>query len=160
MAKVSDDPTRLSGSTWYLLAVSSGNQLNNRGINFKIGKVDGGHAILPGKDRRHFIVVQVAQLDQRVTEPSPIGLLMFKRQLKLVRGDQVLLEQYLAELTRHSRISPLSRAGLHARDDPADLFEPWQFTYTRQLVKDAMEFRLGCQGDSPDSQAVWAPLSS
>ena len=39
-------------------------QLDDRGINFKIVKIDGGHAVLPGEEVGDVLVGQEAQLDQ------------------------------------------------------------------------------------------------
>ena len=102
MASVKDDPTRLSGSTWYFVAVSMGINLVKVGVNLKIGEIDGGNTVLAGEDRRHLIVAQETQFDQGIPQPSPVRLLMLERLLELVRANQVFFEKDFPELARHS----------------------------------------------------------
>ena len=84
-------PERLSGTIWYLCAVSGGISLTTAGIDVELGEVDGGDAVLLAEKGGDFLVLHEAHLDQVEAELSPAGLLMVQGLLQLLSGDAFLL---------------------------------------------------------------------
>ena len=85
------------------------NQLDDRGIDFKIGKIDGGHAVLAREKVGDILVREEAQLHQRGGEPAVRLLLEFGRLFQLLWGDDLFLDEQVTQPLRH--ISPVSRKG-------------------------------------------------
>ena len=106
IAMVSVAPERLSGTIWYLCAVSAGISLTTGGVDVELGEIDGGDAVLLAEKGGDFLVLHEAHLDQVVAELSPAGLLMVQGLLQLLRGDAFLLQEELANADGHVRCTP------------------------------------------------------
>ena len=101
IAIVSVLPERLSGTIWYLRAVSVGNQLDDGRVDLELREVDGGNAVLLAEERGDLLVLDEPHLDEVVAELPPVGLLLVQGLLQLLRGDPLLLEEELANADGH-----------------------------------------------------------
>ena len=99
IAIVSVLPERLSGMIWYLRAVSVGTSLMIVEVDLEAGEVDRRNAVLLAEQRGDLLVLDEPHLDEVVAELPPVGLLLVKRLLQLLRCDQFLLEEELAYRT-------------------------------------------------------------
>ena len=72
MASVSVAPTRDNGSTEYFCATSCGDEPQDRIINLEKFEVDGGDAVLAGKNRRDHVIRDEAQLDKVIAQSPPM----------------------------------------------------------------------------------------
>ena len=70
-----------------------GNQLDDCGIDFKIGKIDGRHAILAREKVGDILIREEAQLHQRRGEPGVGFLLEFGRLFQLLCGDDLFFDE-------------------------------------------------------------------
>ncbi len=71
-------------------------ELDYRGIYLIKLQVNGGHAVLAGKDTGNFVIADEAELHQARSEPAAIRLLMFQGLTELVGRDQAFFNQYFA----------------------------------------------------------------
>src|SRR4030095_9230068 len=78
-----------------------GNQLDDRGIDLKLGECNGRHAVLLAEERRDLLVLDVPELDQVVPEFSPVLALIVQRLLELLGRDALLLEKKLTDAYGH-----------------------------------------------------------
>ena len=83
------------------------NQLDDRGIDFKIGKIDGGNAVLPGEKVGDVLVGEEAQLDQGRAQATVALFLDLGRLLQLLWGDDLLFDEKITQPLRHTSISYL-----------------------------------------------------
>ena len=63
-----------------------GDQLDDRGINFEIGKIDGGNAVLAGEKVGDVLVGEIPQLDQDRPQPGAGFLLDLERLIQLLQA--------------------------------------------------------------------------
>ena len=103
---VSVAPARLSGTIWYLCAVSAGNQLDDRRIDLELREVDRRNAVLLAEQGGDLLVLDEPHLDEVVAKLAPAGLLMVQGLLELLRSDAFLLQQELADANGHERWIP------------------------------------------------------
>ena len=101
IAIVSVAPARLSGTIWYLCAVSDGNQLDDAGVDLELREVDRRNAVLLAEERGDLLVLDEAELDEIEAELAAIGLLIVQRLLQLGRRNALLFEQKLANTDGH-----------------------------------------------------------
>ena len=94
-------PERLSGTIWYLCAVSVGIELDDRGVDVELGEVDGRNAVLLAEEGGDLLVLDEPHLDEVVAELSPVRLLMVQGLLQLIGGDPFLLEEEFAYSNGH-----------------------------------------------------------
>ena len=89
---------------WYLRAVSVGTSLTMVEVDLELGEVDGGNAVLLAEQRGDLLVLDEPHFDEVVAELAPVGLLLRQRLLKLLGGDQFLLEEELAYSDGHETL--------------------------------------------------------
>ena len=83
------------------------NQLDDCRIDFKIGEIDGGNAVLAREEIGDVFVGQEAQLDQRRAQAA-VGLLLDLRRLfQLLWGNDLLFDEKITQPLRHTSISYL-----------------------------------------------------
>src|ERR1051325_3333160 len=83
----------------------SGNELDDRRIDLELGERDRRDAVLLREERRDLLVLDVAELDQVVTEFSPVLALVVQRFLELLGCDALLLEEQLTDTYGHLSLS-------------------------------------------------------
>jgi len=81
-----------------------GNELDDRQVDLELREVDGGDAVLLAEESGNLLVLDEPHLDEVVTELSPIGLLLRQRLLKLLGGDQFLLEKEFTNSDGHETL--------------------------------------------------------
>src|SRR5262249_3417897 len=77
------------------------NELDDREVDLEAGEVDGRDAVLLAEERGDLLVLDEPHLDEVVAELPSVGLLLTQRLLKLLRGDQFLLEEKFADADGH-----------------------------------------------------------
>ena len=80
-----------------LLGGRGRHELDDAGVDFKLGEVDGENAVLSAEQRRDLVVLGEAEL-------APVGLLVLEGFLKLRRGNTLLLEEQLADSDSHASL--------------------------------------------------------
>ena len=101
IAIVSVAPERLSGTIWYLWAVSAGISLMIAGIDLELGQVDRGDAVLLAEQGGDLLVLDESELDEIEPELAAVGFLIVQRLLQLGRRDALFFEQKLANANGH-----------------------------------------------------------
>ena len=76
-------------------------QLDHRLIDFKLGQVDRGHAVLLAEQRRDFFVGHETELDEIQAQLPAVGLLIVERLLQLRRSDALFLQKQVADADGH-----------------------------------------------------------
>ena len=104
IAIVSVLPERLSGMIWYFARGLGGNQLDDGRVDLELREVDGGDAVLLAEERGDLLVLDEPHLDEVVAELAPVGLLLGQGLLKLLGGDQFLLEEEFAYADGHETL--------------------------------------------------------
>ncbi len=84
-----------------------GNQLDDRGVNFEIGKIDRRHPVLPGKEIGHVLVGEEVELHQCAAQATVALLLYLGRLLQLLWGNDLLFYEKVAQSLGHASISYL-----------------------------------------------------
>ena len=82
-------------------------QLDNGRIDFKVGKIDGGNAILAREEIRDIFVGKESELDQRRPRRQFGLLLDLHRLFQLLWGNDLLLDEKVTQPLRHTSISYL-----------------------------------------------------
>ena len=93
IASVSVVPERPTGMTWYLAAVSPGNQADDGRVEIELAEIDGRDAVLPAEQRRDLFVADEPQLDEVRPQPPAVGALMVQRLLQLAGRDALFAQQ-------------------------------------------------------------------
>ena len=88
-------------------------QLEDLGVDFEPGKIDGGHAMLPRQDLGDLDFGDEAQLHQHEPEPVFRGLLLYLRLGELLPGKETFPEKHFTELIGATS----GRCGCHDRDE-------------------------------------------
>ena len=101
IAIVSVAPARLSGTIWYLRAVSAGTSLMTAGIDLELVQRDRGHAVLLRQQRGDLLVFHIPQLDEVGAELAAVLALVVQRLLELFRRDALLFEKQLTNANWH-----------------------------------------------------------
>jgi hypothetical protein len=101
IAIVSVAPARLSGTIWYLCAVSDGISLMMPASISNCVRLMEGNAVLLAEERRDFLVLDEPELDEVEPELAAVGLLVVQRLLQLRRRNALLFEQQLANPDGH-----------------------------------------------------------
>ena len=81
-----------------------GNKLDDGEIDLELREVDGRNAVLLAEERGDLLVLDEPHLDEVVPELPPVGLLLRQRLLKLLRGDQFLLEKEFTYADGHETL--------------------------------------------------------
>ena len=76
-------------------------QLDHRLIDFKLGQVDRGHAVLLAEQRRDLFVGHETELDEIQAQLPAVGLLIVERLLQLRRSDALFLQKQVADADGH-----------------------------------------------------------
>src|SRR5215469_198666 len=95
------------GKNLVTLGGFKGNQLDHRRIDFEIGEIDGGNAVLPGEEVGHVLIVEEAQLHQSRSQTAVRLFLDLGRLLQLLWGNDLFLHQEVTQPLRHASISYL-----------------------------------------------------
>ena len=77
-------------------------QLYDCGVEFKVRKIDCRNAILPREEGCDLLIRNKAELDQNRAQACARALLLSQRLLQLFSGDDLRLEQKIANPLRHS----------------------------------------------------------
>src|SRR5208282_774462 len=97
------------------------NQLDHRGIDFKIRKIDGGHAVLAREKVGDILIREETQLHQRRGEPGVRLLLQLGRFFQLLWGYDLFFDEQVTQPLRHiSPVFPPSPSPCEAADFRGD----------------------------------------
>ena len=77
-------------------------QLDNCGIQFEVGEIDRRNAVLPREEGCDLLIGNKAELDQNRAQACARALLLSQCLLQLFSGDDLRLEQKIANPLRHS----------------------------------------------------------
>ena len=88
MARVSELPMRLTGSTSYFRAMGAGTSLQHVRIDVELGERDRGDAVLSRQEPDQLVFVDEVQPDEDRAELLGGALLLRERPLELLLGDE------------------------------------------------------------------------
>ena len=98
-----------------------GNQLDHGGVDFKIRKIDGGHAVLAREKVGDILIREETQLHQRRGKPGVRLLLELGRLFQLLWGYDLFFDEQVTQPLRHiSPVFPPSPSQCEAADFRGD----------------------------------------
>ena len=80
-------------------------QLDDGRINFEVGKIDCGHAILARKEIGDVLIREESELHQGRAQPAALLLLHLRRLFQLLWGNDLLFDEKVTQPLRHTLIS-------------------------------------------------------
>ena len=116
VARISVDPARFTGSTVVLRRDLFGHEFDHRTIDLELLEVDRGNAVLFGDEVGQLVLVEKSELGNLGAEACPAPLRLRPGVPQLVRGQEVFLDQELADplVHRNPPVPPRSRSGFAA----------------------------------------------
>ena len=101
------------------------NQLDDGRINFKIRKIDCGHAILAGKKIGDILIGEEVELDECAAQATTGFALNFARLLQLLWGDDLLFDEKVSQPLGHFQNSILLKTWVRDIRPGAEVWLVW-----------------------------------
>ena len=101
IATISVEPARLTGIDAVLARDLLGDQLDHVGIDLELVEVDRGDAVLLRDEVGELVLVEEAELGDLRAEAPALRARLLARLAKLLRGEQVLLDEQFADPLVH-----------------------------------------------------------